>query len=423
MNNIKVEYVAIHDLKPATYNPRKISNEALDQLKESIERFAVIDPLIVNGAPNRKNVVIGGHMRLRAAKALRHTSIPVVYVSIPDEKKEKELNLRLNKNTGEWDFEKLKSFEFGSLLDVGFDTDELNSIWTQHMEAEEEGFDVETELAEIKEPITRYGDLIQLGKHRLICGDCTKPDLLKRLFGNKQASMIYSDPPYNINLDYNKGIGGKKSYGGNVKDDRSYSEYREFIKHSLESALSVTHKDAHIFYWSDQTYIGLIQELYRSLGIQNKRVCLWIKNGQNPTPSVAFNKCYEPCTYGVRGKPYIAKAVSDLNEVMNKEVGTGNQSLDDISDIWIEKRLCGKEYEHATSKPPKLHEKAIRRCTKPNDIILDSFSGSASTLIAAEQLGRRVYAVELEPLFCDLAIKRFEQLTGIKAIIEHGKET
>ena len=120
-----------------------------------------------------------------------------------------------------------------------------------------------------------------------------------------------------------------------------------------------------------------------------------------------------------------AKNIQNLNEVLNKEITTGNNLLEetlDELDVWLVKRLSHKDYEHATSKPPKLHEKAIRRCTKPGDIILDSFSGSGSTLIAGDQLKRKVYAVELEPIFCDLVIKRYEKLTGIKAKIEHGKE-
>jgi len=146
-------------------------------------------------------------------------------------------------------------------------------------------------------------------------------------------------------------------------------------------------------------------------------VCLWIKNGQNPTPGVAFSKCFEPCTYGTIGSPYLNESIQNLNEVSNGDMTTGNDLLDQISDIWATKRLSAKEYTHATSKPPKLHEKAIRRCTRPGDIILDSFSGSASTMIAAEQLKRRVYAVELEPRFCDLAVRRYEKLTGKKTRI------
>lgn len=417
---LNIVYVPVSTLKPAEYNPRKISKEALGQLKESLSRFDLVDPIIVNGASKRKNVVIGGHMRLRAAKELGHKTVPVVYVSL-DIKKEKELNLRLNKNTGEWDFEKLKSFDLDLLTDVGFSDTDLSSAWAQNLEAEDDDFDEEEELKKIKKPKTQLGDLITLGQHRLICGSSTDPAVLAHLLGDERASMIYSDPPYNINVDYNGGIGGKKNYGGNVEDNRSDKEYREFIAKTMVVALSVAKSDTHVFYWCDQIYIGLMQDLYRELGIANKRVCLWLKNSQNPVPSVAFNKCYEPCVYGVRGKPYLTKNVQNLNEVLNKEITTGNNLIEetlDHLDVWMVKRLSGKEYEHATSKPPKLHEKAIRRCTKPGDIILDSFSGSGSTIIAAEQLKRRVYAVELEPVFCDLAIKRYEKLTGNKAVVE-----
>jgi len=234
--------------------------------------------------------------------------------------------------------------------------------------------------------------------------------------------MIFSDPVYNIKLDYSKGIGGKNDYGGAVNDNRSYEEYKQFIRNSLLAALPNTKPDCHVFYWCDQTYIGLFQELYRELGIVNKRVCLWLKNSQNPTPKIAFNKCYEPAVYGIKGKPYINPDIKNYNEVLNKELGTGNEMFEDVYDsldIWLTKRISGKDYEHATSKPPKLYEKAIRRCTKPGDIILDSFSGSASTIIAGEQLKRKVYAMELEPVFCDLAIARYRKLTGRKEVVEH----
>jgi DNA modification methylase len=162
----------------------------------------------------------------------------------------------------------------------------------------------------------------------------------------------------------------------------------------------------------------MVQDLYRELGIENKRVCMWVKNGQNPVPGVAFSKCYEPCVYGTVGNPYLSKSLQNLNEVMNKEIGTGNRLIDDILDeldIWLVKRLARNEYEHSTSKPPTLHEKAIRRCTKPGDIILDLYGGSGSTLIAAEMLKRRAYLTEIEPRFCQLIINRYEKLTGQKA--------
>jgi len=423
-NTIEVVYRPITSLNPAEYNPRKHTKEQTQQLKKSIELFGFVDPVICNSAKCRENVIIGGHFRFEIAKELGMTDVPVVFVDIPDIEKEKELNLRLNKNTGEFDFEKLKALDFDVLLDVGFDQKELDDIWNSKLKQGK--FDFGEEMKKITKPKTKLGDIIQLGSHRLICGDSTKPETLQKLLGNEKASMIFSDPIYNISVDYNGGIGGKQQYGGTVNDHKSDEEYKEFLKKSMVAALAVTNENAHIFYWSDQTYIWLIQTLYRDLGIINKRVCLWLKNGQNPTPGVAFNKCYEPCTYGVRGKPYVVKGVNKLNEVMNSEMTTGNnllQEAHDHLDIWMEKRLPGNEYEHSTMKPPEVYEKAIRRCTKMNDIILDSFSGSGSTIMAGEKLKRRVFAVEMEPAFCDLAIRRYEKLTGDKVKVIHADET
>jgi len=412
------------DLVPNIKNPRTISSKQIEALKRSLKKFDLVELPVID----TNNQVIAGHQRLMVLKLLgrEDEKIPV---RVPNRKlTQKEYDQYLitsNAVTGDWDFEKLKAFDLDMLLDVSFDQIELSNFWDKELEVKDEDFDVEKELAKIKKPQTKLGDLILLGPHKLICGNSGDPEVLKKLLGNDRASIIYSDPPYNLKFDYNKGLGGKKNYGAEVKDDRTYAEYKEFLKKSIEAALSVTQENSHIFYWSDQIYIGLVQELYRELGISNKRVCLWIKNGHNPTPNSAFNKCYEPCTYGTRGKPYIAKNITNLNEVMNKEITTGNNLLEetlDNLDVWLVKRLSGKNYEHATSKPPKLHEKAIRRCTMPGDIILDSFSGSGSTLIAGEQLKRKVYAVELEPVFCDLAIRRWEKLTGKKVKVIHHEE-
>ncbi len=413
---------SVKSLKAWKLNPRKITKGAFDKLKDRIKQRGFHDVIKID----TDGTVLSGNQR---KKALTELGIKEVTVLIPNRKLSKDernkIALESNTNDGEWDFEGLKSFDMATLTDIGFDKNELQDIWSENLEAEDDRFDVDKELAKITKPKTRLGDLIIMGGHRLYCGDSLDPTSLKKLFGKEKASMIYSDPVYNIKINYNGGIGGKQNYGGNVNDNRTDIEYREFLRKSMVNALSVSKPDIHIFYWSDQVYIGFVQDLYRELGIENKRVCLWVKNSQNPVPSVAFNKCYEPCTYGVRGRPFITKNIQNLNEVMNKEITTGNNLLTealDHLDLWFVKRLSGKEYEHATSKPPKLHEKAIRRCTKPGDIILDSFAGSSSTMICAEQLKRRVYAIELEPRFCDLAIKRYELLTGKKAKIIHKYE-
>jgi len=414
--HIKIEMVPIDQLRLCEYNPRNLSEKREKDLTESIKRFGLVDALIVNKNISRKNVLIGGHQRYAIAKKLGYTEMPVVFVDLPLEK-EKELNLRLNRNTGEWNLDLLREFDIDLLLDIGFDDNDLAGIWDENLEIEDDNFDSEKELEKAKETDIKVGDYFALGNHRLICGDSTNLDVVEKLMDGSKANMIYSDPPFNIGLDYAKGLGGKRNYGGKVNDSKSDSEYKDFLKKTILNAITVSKKDLHIFYYCDQKFIGILQELYREIGIDNKRVCLWVKNGINPTPDIAFNKCYEPCVYGIKGKPYLSD-IKNLNEILNHEVGTGNRTIDDILDmldIWLVKRLPGQDYEHPTEKSPTLHEKALRRCTKVNDIILDLFGGSGSTMCACHQLKRRCFTAEINPLFCQLIINRFEKYANTKA--------
>ena len=415
---IKLVYVPIDSLKGADYNPRVQDAVATEKLKDSIRRYGLVDPILVNCAPKRKGVIIGGHFRWKVAKELGIEQVPVVFLNIPSLECEKELNLRLNRNTGEWDWALLKGFDIDLLLDVGFDDVDLSHVWDDSLETEDDNFDVDKELAKIKKPAVKVGEMYQLGTHRLICGDSTKPEVVQKLVGKVGIDMIYSDPPYNIALDYSKGISTAGKYGGKTNDKKSAEDYGTFLMTTMVNGLSVAKPDAHVFYWCDEAYIGVVQSIYQKIGVANKRVCLWVKNNFNMTPQVAFNKAYEPCVYGTRGKPYLAPKIQNLNELMNKEIGNGNRVADDILDlfsIWLAKRIPGQDYEHPTEKPPTLHEKALRRCTKPGDAVLDLFGGSGSTLIACEQLKRLAFLVEVEPIFCDLIIRRYEALTKTKA--------
>jgi DNA modification methylase len=410
----------VSDLVPQEVNPRVITDKQMSDLKKSLKKYNLVEiPAI-----DFNNKILAGHQRIKALQILNRGE-EIIDVRIPNrqltEKEAKQYLIASNALGGDWDFESLKSFDLDILMEAGFDQIQLAKFWDEEKEVFDDSFEVEKEIKKIKNPKTKLGDIIHLGCHKIICGDSTNPKIIKRLFGKEKTSMIYSDPVYNLKIDYNGGIGGNKDYGGNVNDSRSFEEYKTFIKDSLSTALSVSNPDTHVFYWCDQTYIGLIQDIYRNLGIDNKRVCLWLKNNQNPVPGVAFNKVYEPAVYGIRGKPYLAQSITNLNEVLNKEFGTGNDLLiqvDNFIDVWTAKRLSSKNYEHATSKPPQLHEKAIKRCTQPGDIILDSFLGSGSTLLAGQQLGRRVYGCDLEPRFCDLIVKRYEAFTGNKATYE-----
>ena len=407
----------VNDLLPFEKNPRQISDKQIYDLKRSLKKFNLVEVPAID----TDNKIIAGHQRIKVLQLLGRGD-EEIDVRIPNRKltpKEYEQYLLTsNAVTADWDFPKLQCFDTDLLLSIGFDEDTLMRIFDDNLETEDDDFQIEKELQKIKRTDIKPGDLFALGLNRLLCGNSHDPDVIKKLMGSERASMIYNDSIYNIGLSYDKGLGGKQNYGGKVNDKKSDAEYKEFLKLGMQNSMSVAKDDCHYFYWSDSSYIWLIQELYRELGIENKRVCLWIKNGQNPTPGVAFSKCFEPCTYGVRGRPYLAKSIQNLNEVMNKEITTGNRLIDDILDgfdIWLVKRLAGNEIEHPTSKPPTLHEKAIRRCTKPGDIILDIYSGSGSTLLAGEMLKRKVYTCEIEPIFCQLIINRYQSYANKNA--------
>lgn len=406
----------VSDLIPQKINPRKISDKQMSDLKRSLEEFNVVEI----PAMNLDGKILAGHQRVKALKILGRDK-DIIDVRIPSRMLTKEeadkYMIISNAIGGDWDYDLLKDFDLEMLNDIGMDSDDISKIWDDEVEVDKEDFSEEAELKKIKTTEIKTGDVIILGSHKLICGDSNDQKVVAKLLGKEKTSMIYSDPPFNINLDYNKGLGGEQNYGADVKDDRTENEYIDFLRKNITSALSVANSDCHVFYWNTEQSIWIVQTLYKELGITNRRVCLWIKNGQNPTPAVAFSKCFEPCIYGTKGKPYLSKKEQGLNEVLNKEMSTGNDLLDEMRNIWAVKRLPSNQYEHATSKPPELYEKAVKRCSKPGDIVLDTFAGSGPLLTACEQLKRRAYLVEQQAIFCQLIVNRFEKLTGLKAKI------
>jgi len=417
MSQLKIHHVAIGTLKPATYNPRKMSDRQTDELTKSIKQFGLVDPIIVNNHPKRKGIVIGGHQRLAIAKTLGMETIPVVLLNLT-EAKERELNLRLNKNTGDWDLELLKGFDIDQLLDVGFDETELGDIWDDTLSIEDDGFDLEKAVKAIKKPKAKFGEIYQLGVHRISCNDATDLAAVQALVGKERMDLVTLDPVYGIGLDYHKGISTKGKYSGAERDQLKGSEYRDFLKTVIQNALEVARDDAHLYVWNDQRHIGLVQSLIEECGLENKSVCLWIKNNFTPVPSIAWNKSYEACMYGVRGKPYLNPDVRNLTEVLNKEIDPGNRQIDDVIDLfdlWLVKRLPAQEYQHATQKPLDVYEKPLRRCSKVGANVLDLFSGSGTTLMACEQMKRRAFVMEKDPVFVDVCIQRFEEATGNKA--------
>ena len=416
MQNIHwcAEVREVKDLIPWNENPRKITKVALEKLKDKIVQSGFHSVIVID----TDNTILSGNQRKVALTQLGITEVAVLVPSralTPNERT--KIALESNVNDGEWDFEKLKSFDLDLIKFAGFSDIEISKFWDEDKDTKNDKFDIDKELKKIKTPVVQKGDLIIMGNHKLLCGSSTDIHAVQKLFGEHTATAIYSDPPFNIGLSYDKGVGNTRNYGGTFDDNKSPEAYVDFIRSVMKSSLAVSTKDVHVAFWCDEAWVWVFQTLYMELGIKNRRLNVWIKNNSSPTPAVAFNKCTEFCVYGTKGSPYLSEMVKNLNEIQNKKLGTGNQLLEEISNLWATKRLASNQMEHPTSKNPDLHHKFIMRCTKPGDTIFDAFSGSASTMICAEQLGRIVYSLEIEPVFCDLAIRRYEKLTGRKAEI------
>jgi DNA modification methylase len=403
----------VNDLVPHDKNPRTISAKQLEDLKRNIQRFNLVEIPAVD----LDGRILAGHQRIKALQLLGRgeEKIPV---RVPSRKlTEAEARRYLvasNALGGSWDFEKLRTFDAELLLDIGVDDKVIATAWNDVLKTEDDGFDVEKELKRIKKPTVQPGELWQLGPHRLLCGDSTDGGAVRKLVGNVRIDFADVDPPFSIGWDYDKN--GK--YGGSEKDNRSPEEYRAFIRSLIKNSVAVGKKDAHYMFWCDERFVGLTERLFEECGITVERICLWAKNNAMPTPKIAFSKATEFAVYGRIGKPYLNDKLENLTTFQNRDLGTGNQLILDLIDlysIWLVKRLSSAEYQHATQKPITLYEKALRRVTHVGDNVLDLCGGSGSLLVACEQLKRKAFICETDPIFATLIKNRYEKLTGDKA--------
>lgn len=401
----------LNDLIKNGYNPRKLSENEKRDLAKSVKEFGTVVPVVIN-IGSRENIIIGGEQRIKIYADIGIENIecmtPSRELSLEEEK---ELNLRLNKNTGSWNEELLKEFDMNVLLDVGFGDEELQNLFDD-VDVVDDDFELEKALRETPVAKVKLGEIYELGKHRLLVGDSTDENQVKELMKDDLADVIACDPPFNISWEY----GGK--YGGEYKDNKSEDEYKEFIDKSIETSKKFAKPNSHFFYWSDPNNIGLIQALYGKHGIKKRRVCLWIKSNQNCTPKIAWNRLYEACCYATVNKPYLNQNFRNANEILNQEVTTGNQVLDelrDMIDLWLVKRDNTQNYLHPTQKPVTLNEKPLKRCSAPGHIVFSGFAGSGSDLIACEELNRVWRGVEIDPIFATIVIDRWEKFTNLKA--------
>ena len=371
---MKIEKRKISELIRAESNPRKISVVQLQELKDGIEEFGLVSPLVVNENPERKNVIVGGHQRLKIWEELGNTEVDCSIVNLPLDK-ERKLNIKLNKNGGTFDDDLLKEFfDYEELIEWGFTVSELFDM----DETEIKGNIDDDEIPEVKESKVKRGDIWKLGEHRIMCGDSTISDDVEKLMNGEKADMVFTDPPYNI--DY-QGIKDKRE---KIKNDKmSDEDFTKFLQDSLNI-------ECETFYvccsWQ---YCHLFKKALEYVKKPVKSFIVW--NKVNPAQHLdKYFKQHEIILY--HGK------------------FGGQKTL--RGDIWEVKRE--RNTVHPTMKPISLIETALKD-NKEKKIIYDGFLGSGSTLIAAEKLQRKCYGMELDAKYCDVIIERWEQFTGNKA--------
>lgn len=383
MNIINIE---LKKIKQYEKNPRK-NDEAVGPVAESIKEFGFKCPIILD----KNNVIIAGHTRYKAAKQLKLKEVPCIVADDLTEEQIKAFRLVDNKvgEIAEWDFDLLNM----ELEDISFDMSSfgfniLNEEETK--EVEEDEYEVELPT----EPKAKYGDIYQLGKHKLMCGDSTKIEDVEKLMNGVKVDLLITDPPYNVNYEGGTGL---KIKNDNMDNDT----FRKFLRDAFSTADSVMKEGAVFYIWhADSEGYN-----FRGACFDNNwkvRQCLiWNKNSM-VMGRQDYHWKHEPCLYGWKdGASHLWASDRKQTTILDFDKPTKNA-------------------EHPTMKPIKLFDYQIKNNTKKEDIVLDLFGGSGTTLIACEQNERISYNMELDPKYVDVIIDRWETLTGEKAILLNG---
>ena len=380
-------------LLPADYNPRKDLKPGdieYEKLKRSLETFGYVEPVIWNEHTGK---VVGGHQRLKVMLDLGYTEESCVVVNL-DEEQEKALNVALNKISGEWDEKKLallisdlQAADFDVSL-TGFEPAEIDNLFKNELEdgVKDDDFDVDAELE--KPALSKQGDIWLLGRHRLICGDSTKPETFAALMGNAKANLVITDPPYNVNYE---GSAGK------IKNDNMGNEaFYEFLLSAFKNTEAVMSQDASIYVFHADTEGLNFRKAFADAGFYLSGTCIWKKQslvlGRSP-----YQWQHEPVLFGW-------KKAGKHNWYTGRKEST----------IW-EFDKPKKNGDHPTMKPIPLLAYPIMNSSLTNCIVLDPFGGSGSTLIACEQTDRICRTIELDEKFCDVIVKRYIEQVGSSA--------
>ena len=432
---LTISYVPIQSLRPSEYNPRKWSEEAKTQLKESIKKYGLLDPLLLNSAPGREGVVIGGHFRLSIAKELGIVKIPVIYINIPNLEREKELNLRLNKNVGEFDWDLLTDFSETFLKDIGFSSEELDDVFG--IDETPEVFDLNKELAKlnINQIEIKKGDVWQLGNHRLMCGDSTvEADILKLMNGEK-ANFCFTDEPYLLDYLHGKKRKGKATEGFGLKRDRKYLETDSLPDNFVEAWMANVHKiqkdDFSIIAFENWKNVRVIWgEMEKYWKVRNMIIWKTPNRVQGFAARYKFFNKYDIAMVGTSGEVKLNNQLEE--ELLQNEYETAlyassgkpqwegyEKGKKYCPTDFVEFKTCDEKSSGQGiifgTKPLEILIPYIKVLTKRNDLIIEPFGGSGSTLIAAEKMKRRCYLMEKSPIYAEVIRHRWEKLTGQKA--------
>lgn len=385
---MQIQYMKLGDIRPYERNPRH-NDDAVDGVANSIKAFGFKVPIVVD----KNGIIIAGHTRYKAAKRLGMKEVPCIQADDLTPEQVKAFRLADNKvaEKADWDFEALDA-ELSDIAELdmtqfGFELPE------DEPEVSEDEYDTEPPV----QAKSHVGDLYQLGRHRLMCGDSTEPDTVQALSGGGMVDMLLTDPPYNVDYE------GKTKDALKIQNDSMADEqFREFLRAAFFNADSVMKSGAVFYIWHADSEGYNFRGACHNVGWKVRQCLVWAKNSM-VLGRQDYQWKHEPCLYGWKeGAGHLWAADRKQTTILNFDRPT-------------------KSKEHPTMKPIKLFDYQIKNNTKGGDIILDLFGGSGTTLMACEQNGRTCYMMEFDPRYVDVIIGRWESLTGQKAkLISNG---
>ena len=423
---LTVEYIDISLINPYESNPKIHKNKQIQQIVNSISEFRFNNPILVD----ENNIIIAGHGRLLAAKHLNMSLVPIIRLSHLSDAQKRAYRIADNKLTenGEWDVDLLK-IEFAELekldldfsLDItGFDIADIDIMLDESLAEKEIKIDEKANSVPFiseDEVVSKQGDIWQLGKHRIICGNSLGKDTYKLLFQDKKAHMVFTDPPYNVKVDGHVcGLGKiKHKEFSMASGEMSEIEFQKFLTESF-SLLKEFSKDGSLHYiCMDWRHIKEIINAGSDIYDEFKNLCVW--NKDNGGMGSLYRSKHELIFIFKNGK---------RSHKNNVELGAHGRYRTNVWDYPGVNSFGGDKDKlkyHPTVKPVEMVRDAILDVTNRNDIVLDTFLGSGTTLIATEKSGRICYGIELEPLYVDTTIRRWQEITGKSAIYQKTGKT